>query len=389
METENQENKRNRKSSQSVGDTPGIRKFLMAKAARNRIPLSGTFELTPRCNLNCRMCYIRMSEKEMKDRGREYSAQEWIAMGKTCADAGLLFLLLTGGEPFLRKDFREIYTGLKKLGLFLSINTNGTMIDEKTVEWLKEDPPAAVNLTLYGKDAAAYGRLCGSPAGYEAAVKAVDLLGEAGIPVRINLSLTPYNLGDLREMTDFAKSRKLEVRVASYMFPPVRNARDGEVDEEVRLTPKESARGRYLSMKYRLSPEQMEQMARAVREGNLEFDPEGECDRTPDERMGCQAGRGSFWITWDGRMTPCGMMNEPEARPFEEGFWTAWEKITEQSDRILLPPECRDCAGRKLCPVCAALTKAEGEGDSTKRPVYLCESTREFLKWMLGGEKTE
>ena len=43
-----------------------LRKYLYQKAAHNKVPLSGTFELTPRCNMNCRMCYIRMSEAEMR-----------------------------------------------------------------------------------------------------------------------------------------------------------------------------------------------------------------------------------------------------------------------------------------------------------------------------------
>ena len=44
---------------------PQLRRFMYAKAACNRMPLSGTFELTPRCNMNCRMCYIRLSEEQM------------------------------------------------------------------------------------------------------------------------------------------------------------------------------------------------------------------------------------------------------------------------------------------------------------------------------------
>ena len=70
-----------------------LRKYLYQKAAHNKVPLSGTFELTPRCNMNCRMCYIRMSEAEMRARGREYTAEEWIEMGKACAKEGMLFLL--------------------------------------------------------------------------------------------------------------------------------------------------------------------------------------------------------------------------------------------------------------------------------------------------------
>ena len=154
---------------------PQLRKYIYQKAARDRTPVSGTFELTPRCNMNCRMCYIRMSEEEMNARGREYTADEWIRMGRVCAQRGMLFLLFTGGEPFLRKDFRKIYTELKKLGLLISINTNGTLIDRETVEWLREDPPMRMNVTLYGSSNDTYKRLCGHPTGYDAAVRYLSI----------------------------------------------------------------------------------------------------------------------------------------------------------------------------------------------------------------------
>lgn len=115
-----------------------LRNKLYDKAILRQIPISGTFELTPRCNMNCRMCFIRMSDTEMKQKGREYTAKEWIDLGKVCAAQGMLFLLLTGGEPFLRNDIEEIYTELSKLGLVISINSNGTMIEKETVAWLKK-----------------------------------------------------------------------------------------------------------------------------------------------------------------------------------------------------------------------------------------------------------
>ena len=45
---------------------PPITEYLHAKAARQGIPLSGTFELTPLCNMNCRMCYVRMSREQQE-----------------------------------------------------------------------------------------------------------------------------------------------------------------------------------------------------------------------------------------------------------------------------------------------------------------------------------
>ena len=58
-----------------------IKKYVFQKAAINHIPVSGTFELTPRCNLSCEMCYIRMSATEEAAIGQELTADEWLSLG--------------------------------------------------------------------------------------------------------------------------------------------------------------------------------------------------------------------------------------------------------------------------------------------------------------------
>lgn len=362
---------------------PQVRRYFYRKAAKSLTPISGTFELTPRCNMNCRMCYIRMSESEMRQRGRELTAGEWIDMGRACADQGMLFLLLTGGEPFLRKDFREIYTELKKLGLMISINTNATLIDEEIVRWLSEDAPMKVNVTLYGGGNDTYKRLCGHPTGFDAATRAVDLMKEAGIFVNINSSFTRYNVEDMEAIVAFGKSRGLQVNAATYMFPPVRSAREGIVDEAVRFSPAESGLSRARFDLLNLEPEELELRLRALHSGcDLTELSDEDCERTPDEKMGCMAGRASFWITWDGRMTPCGMMNHPVARPFEDGFARSWRTITVETDKILLPAACGNCSMRKSCMICGALSIAESGGCSHEKPEYLCGQTKAYLEEM-------
>ena len=89
-----------------------IRRALSRKCAALGIPVSGMFELTPRCNLQCQMCYIRLTESQMIPLGRERTAAEWLQMGLDARESGLAFLLITGGEPTLRSDFCEIWEGL-------------------------------------------------------------------------------------------------------------------------------------------------------------------------------------------------------------------------------------------------------------------------------------
>lgn len=359
-----------------------LRRYFYQKAASELTPLSGTFELTPRCNMNCRMCYIRMSESEMRAHGREHSAEEWIELGKKCADHGTLFLLFTGGEPFLRKDFREIYTELKKLGLMISINTNATLIDEETVHWLSENAPSKISVTLYGGSNETYARLCGHPHGFDAATRAIDMMKEAGLLVHINSSFTRYNVADIAAIAQFAHSRELRVSSATYMFPPVRNSRDGICDEAVRFTPEESGIARAEADLLMLPPLQLRYRLELLRNGLIDSEKEdSDCERTTDQKMGCMAGRASFWVTWDGRMTPCGMMNVPTAYPFETGFEKAWQIITNETDKLTLPNACSNCHMRKFCMVCGALCMAEN-GRTNIKPEYLCKQTAAYIARM-------
>jgi MoaA/NifB/PqqE/SkfB family radical SAM enzyme len=102
---------------------------LQAQIKGRRIPLSGMFELTERCNLNCVHCYVNQPASSRVARARELTTDQVKRILDQAADAGCLFLTLTGGEPLLRPDFIEIYLHARKRGILASIFTNGTHVD--------------------------------------------------------------------------------------------------------------------------------------------------------------------------------------------------------------------------------------------------------------------
>ena len=105
-------------------DATTIERMLLDQAKRTRTPANGSIELLPLCNMNCDMCYVRLSREEMERQGRLRTADEWLEIGRQMQEAGVLFLLLTGGEPFLFPEFRKLYLGLRQMGMILTINTN-------------------------------------------------------------------------------------------------------------------------------------------------------------------------------------------------------------------------------------------------------------------------
>lgn len=364
---------------------PRLTEYLYRKAAAAGVPLSGTFELTPVCNMDCKMCYVRISRKQQESIEPLKTAKQWLELGKRAKEAGMLYLLLTGGEPFLHPQFREIMEGLHKMGFLISINSNGTLIDEDTVAWLKNCPPVRINISLYGVSDVTYAKLCGNPKGFTQTADAIRLLQQAGIPVKLNCSLTPYNAPFLQEMVAFAKENALQIQVAGYMFPPVRkNARS--VGENFRLTHEQAAWYTAYSQYLLMGKEQF--LARGCQISDLS-DPDEPCTDTGDI-MRCRAGRCSFWITWQGYMTPCGMFPTEEKRNvFTEDFVAAWKSVKAQVEKVRLPALCADCSAKSVCRACAAMVLAES-GSFEKVPQYRCQMVRAYpAQWQRVKEEIE
>lgn len=350
--------------------------YLYSKAARLRIPLGGTFELSPVCNFSCRMCYVRKTGEELKCEGKQIiGADQWIKMAEECRAAGMLYLLLTGGEPFLYPEFKKLYEAVHEMGFLLIINSNGTFIDEETVEWLKDRAPSRMNITLYGASRATYARLCRNPDGFELAKRGIVLLKEAGIHVVVTSSITPENKRDIREIIDFAHSHGCQANIATYMFPPVRRGRE---NTDSRLNAEEAGRLNVLKERYRLGEEKFKDAAHWVLDKLKSQERTEETDTWGTDtgrEMQCRAGRSSFWINWEGKMTACGMMEFPVVcDPFQDGFLPCWEKITTEVRRQQVLKGCAGCTKKEICHPCAAIMKAETGSVNEKAP-YLCRMT--------------
>lgn len=354
---------------------PYIATYLHTKGRRLGLPIAGNFELTARCNFNCPMCYVHMSEKEVEAAGKELTAEQWIAIAEAAKNKGMIFALLTGGEPFVRKDFFEIYGAMKKMGMIVSINSNGSMLDGKILERLIEDPPFRINISLYGGCNETYETMCGLPV-YDKVLKNIITLKENGIDVRLNLSITPYNCQDIEKIYEFAKEYHIQVKASSYMYPPIRLGKELDGCGN-RLSADESAKYSVEWDALRFSEEEFAKRAEAMK--NLVKVEEDECSVEMDSGVRCRAGSTSFWMTWDGKMRPCGMMPEPTAYPLEDGFDAAWEKIREETQKIRQPAKCTSCSKKEVCGACAAVCIAE-TGKFQQVPKYMCERTDKIVK---------
>ncbi|MBW1897011.1 MAG: radical SAM protein, partial [Deltaproteobacteria bacterium] len=140
---------------------------LRRKVTQERIPLSGSIDVTHRCNLRCVHCYLGEKQSHWEKRGKELSTAQWISIIDEITEAGCLHLLISGGEPLTRRDFAEIYSHARTNGLLVTVFTNGTLITDRVLELFRDLPPRIVEISLYGATAATYERVTRVKGSYE------------------------------------------------------------------------------------------------------------------------------------------------------------------------------------------------------------------------------
>lgn len=332
---------------------------LHRRAAEHRQPVNGAFELTERCNLACQMCYVRQVPGDAVLRARELSAVQWLELARAAVKHGMVFLLLTGGEVFLRPDFFEIYTPLTRLGLILTVFTNGTLITESIAARLAEAPPSRTEITLYGATAATYEAVSGVPGSYARCIQGIEALVKRQVRLGLKSTLTRRNVGELGAMRQMAHDWGLRFSAAWLLT----KRRDG-VQSAVADCRISAAECVDLEATDRASASEWTEAA--LRESSLGDD----CN------FYCQAGKAVFVVNPRGEMNPCLDLTQPAARPLEIGFGAAWEQVQRfVDDAPPLAPVCLACDARGYCPRCPAWSALET--NTLTEPVpYLCEIAR-------------
>lgn len=348
-----------------------VEQMLYAKAAARKIPIYGGFELTPYCNFACKMCYVQENKPGLP----LLSGRQWLEFGRQAAGAGTMFIVLTGGEPLVHPDFKMIYSGLKKMGMVITINTNGSLIDEEMADFLASDMPRRVNVSLYGPNEQVYKDLCGNASGFRKTIRAIELMLERNIPVKINIVPNTISFPYLDEMLDICRKYDLTVEMTPYLFEPLRKC-DGST-QRYRLSPEKMAEALVKWHRYRYNEHEM--IARSILCHQMlpHFEASRQAEGTVPLR--CRAGSSSFWVCWDGKMNACVNMMRPQADVAQLGFAKAWEAVKEEGTAIRVPAKCSKCSLRGFCQTCAAIGFHQN-GVFEKEPSIMCAATEHYAK---------
>ena len=342
----------------SIGFSELVRRIVHGNV-RERLPLQGSIELTYRCNLACEHCWVNLPSGDRGARARELTAPELARISSEIVDAGGLWLLLTGGEVFLRPDFFEIYRDLKRKGLMVLIYTNGTTVTERVADQLAESPPSRVEISLYGVTPGTYQKMTGYAA-LDRCLRGVRLLLDRGINLNLKTVVTRSNYDEFLEIRDYAM-REFGIFLR---YDPNINFRKVE------------GREGFAPARVRLSPQQIVALDRTneANERGMAASYRRDNTLTTDYVFSCGAGINTYHIDPYGRMASCMMVKsigyDLRAGSFKEGWASFYERIVERKKSGA--KRCDSCAIARTCDSCPGWSDLE-HGDLETPVDYLCE----------------
>lgn len=329
-----------------------FRERIYSRALRDRIPLSGSIELTSLCNLRCLHCYIAGGSVS-----GELTTLELNSIVDQLADAGCLWLLVTGGEPLLRSDFRDIYRHIKTRGIMPMLFTNGTLVTSSIADFLAEMPPYLVEISIYGATEGTHDRITGVPGSFRKAMEGIERLLDRGLRLFLKTMAMTLNMGEISGMQSIADGYGIQFRWDAMLnYTLDRNADPSKY----RLSPEETAA---LELEHPERRKKWLELAQHLPAKGKEG----------DSIYQCGAGRTTFHVDSTGRVSVC-MMSRQHSYDLAQGtFSKAWNSYLP---KVLDHPWSRDvpcieCGIKSICGQCPGWGYLE-HGDPEERVDYLC-----------------
>lgn len=324
------------------------------EALDDAILLSVHWDLTWRCDHKCVHCYLT------DRRQPELTLAECERVLDELAEMGVMMILMSGGDLFLRPDALDILRAARARDFDVKINTHGNHITDEVADALAEIALAKVSLSVYSDDPAEHDAVTLIPGSHAKTLAAARRLVARGVKVNFKTPVMEHN------------------RRGYHRVPALAAAIGATSEIDAHIVPDDQSDFGLCSIGVHPT-ERMLAVIRASAEKRDQVRPIAELPDTPSSARTCSAGTVSAYITPDGRLWPCinwrdeiGSLREHSLR----ALWYENETVQRQREirRASYLVDCDGCAFHGKCAYCPGISHAE-TGDAGRRSAYVCERT--------------
>ena len=304
-------------------------------AMSNKLPLRIMLELTYRCNFKCKHCYIPESYRK-KSTEKELKTREVFSILDQIADMGCMYLGISGGEPFLRKDILNIISYAKMKGFIIVIYTNGSLITENIARALKVTKPYKLDITLPGMSKSVFEWITGVPGSRARVFNAIGSLSKKKLRVAFKSCVLKQNISEIKDIYNFTASLKAQYRIDGFISPCI----DGSSGNH----------------KYRVSVNEISFLDSSLLK-NTDCKLSHTQYRDKSHLFSCGAGFSRATINPYGQLRICTFIDYPRYGILNSSFREKWHKLNKLMNEIGRKNnnfKCIDCELKSRCTWCPA-----------------------------------
>ncbi len=319
------------------------------------------WEITRRCNLRCVHC---RSSSEMEAKGHpDFPTSEAFRVIDDIVSYAKPVVVLSGGEPLVRKDVFEIARYGTDKGLRMCLATNGTLVNDETCENIRASGIRIVSLSLDGSEEGVHDDFRSQKGAFAGTINAARLFKRHGIEFIVNSSFTRRNQEEIPKVYRLAKELGA---TAWYMFMIVPTGRGEEImNELISKEDYEEILDWHYNMEkdedmmlvrptcaphyYRVVLQQSKKEGEKFKKRTLKFSTGGS--------KGCIAGQLICLIDVDGNVLPCSYFPKPAGNVRESSFKEIWEGsalFKDLRDFKKYKGKCGSCEFINVCGGCRA-----------------------------------
>lgn len=311
---------------------------LWKKSIENKVPLKVDIELTNMCNLKCKYCYVDFN-KPIDIENIDY--KKTIEMLDELKEMGTLFITITGGEPTLHPNFKDILKHALKNKFYVRVLTNGSALDEDEIKELNEiskNGLLSIDISMHSLKENIFDDFTQKQGTFRRVMKTIYMIKETAIPLSLVCNITNVNIDEIEDISSFGERNKIEIQFNPIVYPTINNySNDNFYVDNIQI--------------------------KKIIEKNI-FSP---------KRGVCVALISKCWIDYRGEVNLCELIRISVGNITLENFKNIWSKLTkskELKDKLKLDKECLSCNMKEKCSICPGISTL------TLNKKFFCNSAR-------------
>lgn len=349
------------------------------------------WEVTRSCNLACKHC---RAEAHMDPYPGEFSTDEAKALIDTFPETGDPIIIFTGGEPLMRPDIFELVAYARDKGLRCVMAPNGTLITPEVARKMAEAGISRCSISIDGPEAVSHDAFRGVPGAFDAAMRGIQYLKDAGIEFQLNSTVTKSNLGSFKDIFRLADGLGAAAWHIFLLVPMGRAAElAGEVItaaeyEEVLNWFYDFRKTTKMHLKATCAPHYYRIMRQRAAGEGIAVTPE--TFGMDAVTRGCLGGTGFCFISHTGQVQPCGYLEldcgNVRETPFPE-IWRSSRHFQEFRTPSDYEGKCGHCEYHKVCGGCRARAYSLTGNHLAEEPLCSFTPKKRPRKDACGGEE--